>query len=83
MESTGEGSQSQQLLVSFCQREFLLFFLACKIHITSEVNDQLQLIGGFRTEPRGLIDVKVILRRQYFLNKTPKILEFHFCRAKG
>ena len=32
---------------------------AFKIHITSEVNDELQLIGGFKTEPRGLIDVKV------------------------
>lgn len=32
---------------------------ASKIHITSEVNDELQLIGGFKTEPRGLIDVKV------------------------
>ncbi|CAO1407946.1 unnamed protein product [Diamesa hyperborea] len=31
---------------------------AFKIHITSEVNDELQLIGGFKTEPRGLIDVK-------------------------
>ena len=35
------------------------FPTASKIHITSEVNDELQLIGGFKTEPRGLIDVKV------------------------
>jgi hypothetical protein len=32
---------------------------ALKIHITSEMNDELQLIGGFKTEFRGLIDVKV------------------------
>ncbi|CRK89249.1 CLUMA_CG003008, isoform A [Clunio marinus] len=31
---------------------------ASKIHITSEVNDELQVIGGFTTEARGLINVK-------------------------
>ncbi|XP_070495647.1 uncharacterized protein [Chironomus tepperi] len=31
---------------------------ASKIHITSEVNDELAIIGGFKTELRGLIDVK-------------------------
>lgn len=32
---------------------------ALKIHITAEMNDQLNIIGGFKTEHRGLIDVKV------------------------
>lgn len=31
---------------------------ALKIHITSEMNDSLTAIGGFKTEHRGLIDVK-------------------------
>ncbi|XP_052839651.1 LOW QUALITY PROTEIN: uncharacterized protein LOC128254553 [Drosophila gunungcola] len=31
---------------------------AQKIHITEEMNDSLQQVGGFRTEHRGLIDVK-------------------------
>ncbi|KAG5683567.1 hypothetical protein PVAND_012840 [Polypedilum vanderplanki] len=31
---------------------------ASKIHITSEVNDELMKIGGFKTELRGLIEVK-------------------------
>jgi len=35
------------------------YFTASKIHITSEVNDELTIIGGFKTELRGLIDVKV------------------------
>lgn len=34
---------------------------ALKIHITSEMNDSLTAIGGFKTEHRGLIDVKVNL----------------------
>lgn len=34
-------------------------FTALKIHITAEMNDQLSTIGGFKTEHRGLIDVKV------------------------
>lgn len=34
---------------------------ASKIHITSEVNSELEKIGGFKTELRGLIDVKVRL----------------------
>ncbi|XP_067633351.1 uncharacterized protein [Eurosta solidaginis] len=29
-----------------------------KIHITDDMNEALNRIGGFRTEPRGLIDVK-------------------------
>jgi hypothetical protein len=58
MESTGEGETTHHL------EEIQIFInayhpIASKIHITSEVNDELQLIGGFRTEPRGLIDVKV------------------------
>ena len=35
------------------------YLTASKIHITSEVNDELAIIGGFKTELRGLIDVKV------------------------
>ncbi|XP_055303839.1 uncharacterized protein LOC129569215 isoform X2 [Sitodiplosis mosellana] len=31
---------------------------ALKIHITAEMNDELTNIGGFKTEHRGLIDVK-------------------------
>lgn len=33
-------------------------FTALRIHITSEMNDALAAIGGFKTEHRGLIDVK-------------------------
>lgn len=44
---------------------------ALKIHITSEMNDELQLIGGFKTEFRGLIDVKVTDHFDY-----PKFLFF-------
>ncbi|XP_037930605.1 atrial natriuretic peptide receptor 1-like [Teleopsis dalmanni] len=29
-----------------------------KIHITKEMNDELEKVGGFKTEPRGMIDVK-------------------------
>lgn len=32
---------------------------AHKIHITDEMNDALMQLGGFKTEHRGLIDVKV------------------------
>lgn len=43
--------------------QFYTFFIvnnaALKIHITAEMNDQLNSIGGFKTEHRGLIDVKV------------------------
>lgn len=35
--------------------------IALKIHITAEMNDELASIGGFKTEHRGLIDVKVSL----------------------
>jgi class 3 adenylate cyclase len=31
---------------------------ALKIHISEEVHDALQKLGGFKTESRGLIDVK-------------------------
>lgn len=30
-----------------------------KIHITAEMNESLMTIGGFKTEHRGLTDVKV------------------------
>ena len=60
MESTGEGKITfLHLFRSFIAINFTLL-TASKIHITSEVNDELQLIGGFKTEPRGLIDVKVM-----------------------
>lgn len=32
---------------------------ALKIHITAEMHEALSAIGGFKTEHRGLIDVKV------------------------
>lgn len=38
---------------------FNVLFVALKIHITAEMNDELASIGGFKTEHRGLIDVKV------------------------
>lgn len=37
----------------------LVRLTALKIHITTEMNDELAKIGGFKTEHRGLIDVKV------------------------
>lgn len=45
--------------------------LALKIHITAEMNDELASIGGFKTEHRGLIDVKVSLK-----TSNEEILEF-------
>lgn len=41
-----------------------LIVIALKIHITAEMNDELAGIGGFKTEHRGLIDVKVSSQRQ-------------------
>jgi hypothetical protein len=35
------------------------FISASRIHITASVNDELMKIGGFKTERRGLVDVKV------------------------
>lgn len=43
----------------------LLFIAALKIHITAEMNDELANIGGFKTEHRGLIDVKVSTETLY------------------
>lgn len=57
MESTGEGKNNFSSPLTLKVINFLS--TASKIHITWEVNDELQLIGGFKTEPRGLIDVKV------------------------
>lgn len=37
----------------------MFLVLALRIHITAEMNDALVAIGGFKTEHRGLIDVKV------------------------
>lgn len=61
MESTGEGKNKFVRHPSKKNRHWVINILltASKIHITWEVNDELQLIGGFKTEPRGLIDVKV------------------------
>lgn len=73
MESTGDGSyfiasflqiylfQTAFIHHIFILRLFNFIDLASKIHITSELNDQLEIIGGFKTEYRGLIDVKVII----------------------
>lgn len=36
-----------------------LFVSAMRIHISSEMKQALDALGGFRTEHRGLIDVKV------------------------
>lgn len=73
MESTGEGyfhfffihSDSR---INDCHLWFIFiipfyFVTALKIHITAEMNDELMSIGGFKTEHRGLIDVKVSLER--------------------
>lgn len=35
---------------------------AHKIHITEEMNQALMKVGGFKTEHRGLIDVKVSIQ---------------------
>lgn len=67
MESTGEGILKHihtYVHVSKSTSNLFLFThfridIALKIHITAEMNDQLNIIGGFRTEHRGLIDVKV------------------------
>lgn len=40
-------------------KNFYYMYTALKIHITAEMNDKLAIIGGFKTEHRGLIDVKV------------------------
>lgn len=40
-------------------KKIILLFTALKIHITAEMKDKLAIIGGFKTEHRGLIDVKV------------------------
>lgn len=45
-------------LKDFDEKSFL-FCLALKIHITAEMNEALSIVGGFKTEHRGLIDVKV------------------------
>lgn len=49
---------------------FILFYLvtALKIHITAEMNDELTNIGGFKTEHRGLIDVKVSFIKSHRLS---------------
>lgn len=36
---------------------------AHKIHITEEMNQALMKVGGFKTEHRGLIDVKVSVKK--------------------
>lgn len=43
---------------------------AHKIHITAEMNEALMKVGGFKTEPRGMIDVKV---SKFFCGNTPTI----------
>lgn len=50
-----------------------------KIHITAEMNDQLAIIGGFKTEHRGLIDVKVIfVFFSVFVFQIEKSIYFRF-----
>lgn len=39
-------------------------FLAQKIHITEEMNELLLKMGGFKTEHRGLLDIKVIILKK-------------------
>lgn len=75
MESTGEGNitfSSILLVSSFKTIINISLLTASRIHITSEVNDELQLIGGFKTEPRGLIDVKVT--RNFFFQFSKQAL---------
>lgn len=64
MESTGEGRKTLWLnhswiCLQFNWKTFFLLFTALKIHITAEMNEKLAVIGGFKTQHRGLIDVKV------------------------
>lgn len=40
---------------------FMFYSTALRIHITAEMNSALQVVRGFRTESRGLIDVKVFV----------------------
>ena len=49
---------------------------AHKIHITEEMNQALMKVGGFKTEHRGLIDVKVCCR-SHVNSKLEKIT--HLC----
>jgi hypothetical protein len=49
---------------------------ASKVHITSEVNDELTKIGGFKTESRGKIDVKVDMTVKSNFIKI--VIIFHF-----
>lgn len=39
----------------------MCYSTALRIHITAEMNSALQVVRGFRTESRGLIDVKVFV----------------------
>ena len=48
-----------------------LFPLAQKIHISENTKSILEEIGGYETEFRGYLDVKV---RVFFLNKVASII---------
>lgn len=59
MESTGEGKYTLHILhkkkiTNEC------IFTALRIHISLEMKKALDAVGGFKTEHRGLVDVKVI-----------------------
>lgn len=59
----------QSIFIYFDIILFISFFrclIALKIHITAEMNDELASIGGFKTEHRGLIDVKVGFKTNNF-----------------
>jgi hypothetical protein len=45
--------------VSVCVATCLPMCAALRIHISAEVKHALDAVGGFRTEHRGLVDVKV------------------------
>lgn len=40
---------------------YIVFVLALKIHISLEMKKALDEVGGFRTEHRGFVDIKVSL----------------------
>lgn len=69
---------SRSIRLDLIVNDCLYLFIALKIHITAEMNDELASIGGFKTEHRGLIDVKV--RFSYnILHKTSENINNDNC----
>ena len=51
---------------SVCVATCLPVRAALRIHISAEVKHALDAVGGFRTEHRGLVDVKVNKLHHYY-----------------